>query len=37
MTLSVAKWLGMGTLDQWVRGSNPDARLISKGCAELLK
>ena len=29
--------VGMGTLDQWVRGSNPDARLISKGCVEPLK
>ena len=29
--------LGMGTLDQRVRGSNPDTRLISKGCVEPLK
>ena len=34
---SVAEWLGMGTLDQRVRGSNPDPRLISKGCVEPLK
>ena len=24
--------VGMGTLDQWVLGSNHDARLFSKGC-----
>ena len=29
--------VGMGTLDQWVRGSNSDARLISKGCVNPLK
>ena len=29
--------VGMGTLDQWVWGSNPDTRLISKGCVEPLK
>ena len=34
---SVVKVVGRGILNKWVLDSNPDARLISKGCHESWK